>query len=83
MCRQCHFDWELEKVTRGPNLRMLAPRLGEVGCRREGAKKVSDRHEINEGSRSDWPNNLQEPHPVSAAKRGRSFLPNLIFHRRE
>jgi len=39
------FDWELEKVTRGLNLRMLAPRLNEVACRREGAKKVSDRYE--------------------------------------
>jgi hypothetical protein len=41
-----HFDGELEKVTRGVNLRMLAPRLGEVGCRREGVKQISDRHEI-------------------------------------
>jgi len=40
------FDWELEKVTRGLNLRVLAPRLGEVGCRREGVRKISDRHEI-------------------------------------
>ena len=39
-------------------------------------QKVSDPHEIK---RSDWPNNVQEPHPVSAAKRGPSFLPNLIF----
>ena len=29
-----HFDWELEKVTRGLNLRVLAHRLGEVDCRR-------------------------------------------------
>ena len=28
-----HFDWELEKVTRGLSLRVLAPRLGEVDCR--------------------------------------------------
>ena len=28
-----HFDGELEKVIRRLNLRMLAPRLGEVGCR--------------------------------------------------
>jgi hypothetical protein len=41
-----HFDGELEKVTRGVNLRMIAPRLGQVGCRREGVKKISDRHEI-------------------------------------
>jgi hypothetical protein len=39
------FDWELEKVTRGLNLRMLAPRLNEVACRREGAKQASDRYE--------------------------------------
>ena len=42
-----HFDGALEKVTRGVNLRMLPPRLGEVGCRREGVKKISDRHEIS------------------------------------
>ena len=42
-----HFDGELEKVTRGVNLRMLASCLGEVGCRREGVKKISDRHEIS------------------------------------
>jgi|HubBroStandDraft_6_1064221.scaffolds.fasta_scaffold00617_22 hypothetical protein len=28
-----HFDREMEQVTRGVNLRMLASRLGEVGCR--------------------------------------------------
>ena len=41
-----HFDREMEQVTRGVNLRMLASRLGEVGCRREGVKQISDRHEI-------------------------------------